>query len=177
MKRTLLLAALASISPWLHAKPVAPTIEQLAAFPAISSLSLSPDGQHIAGLRANGEERVIVVWRTDALDKAPTVIGANRMKFQSVSFIKNGQLAVVLWQPFDLRADRVTKTFVSKFFITDIEGKQWKEPITPPRASSRSEELEQALSNPTVLDTLPNDPDHILVINGSGGSSDRKSVV
>ncbi|EKT4445429.1 MULTISPECIES: alpha/beta hydrolase family protein [Stenotrophomonas] len=171
MKRTLLLAALASMSPWLHAKPVAPTVEQLAAFPAISSLSLSPDGQHIAGLRANGEERVIVVWRTDALDKAPTVIGANRMKFQSVSFIKNGQLAVVLWQPFDLRADRVTKTFVSKFFITDIEGKQWKEPITPPRASSRSEELEQALSNPTVLDTLPNDPDHILVINGSGGSS------
>lgn len=171
MKRTLLLAALASVSPHLHAKPEAPTIEQMAAFPAISSLSLSPDGQHIAGLRANGEERVIVVWRTDALDKPPTVIGANRMKFQSVSFIKNGQLAVVLWQPYDLRADRVTKTFVSKFFITDIEGKQWKEPITPPRASSRSEELEQALANATVLDTLPNDPDHILVVNGSGSSS------
>jgi len=171
MKRTLLLAALASVSPYLHAKPEAPTIEQMAAFPAISSLSLSPDGQHIAGLRANGEERVIVVWRTDALDKPPTVIGANRMKFQSVSFIKNGQLAVVLWQPYDLRADRVTKTFVSKFFITDIEGKQWKEPITPPRASSRSEELEQALANATVLDTLPNDPDHILVVNGSGSSS------
>lgn len=171
MKRTLLLAALASVSPYLHARPEAPTIEQMAAFPAISSLSLSPDGQHIAGLRANGEERVIVVWRTDALDKPPTVIGANRMKFQSVSFIKNGQLAVVLWQPYDLRADRVTKTFVSKFFITDIEGKQWKEPITPPRASSRSEELEQALANATVLDTLPNDPDHILVVNGSGSSS------
>ncbi|WP_414616450.1 alpha/beta hydrolase family protein [Stenotrophomonas muris] len=171
MKRALLLAALASLSPLLHAKPVAPTIEQMAAFPAISSLSLSPDGKHIAGLRADGEERVIVVWRTDALDKPPTVIGANRMKFQSVSFIKNGQLAVVLWQPYDLRADRVTKTFVSKFFITDIEGKQWKEPITPPRASSRNEELEQALANATVLDTLPNDPDHILVVNGSGSSS------
>lgn len=171
MKRALLLAALASLSPLLHAKPVAPTIEQMAAFPAISSLSLSPDGKHIAGLRADGEERVIVVWRTDALDKPPTVIGANRMKFQSVSFIKNGQLAVVLWQPYDLRADRVTKTFVSKFFITDIEGKQWKEPITPPRVSSRNEELEQALANATVLDTLPNDPDHILVVNGSGSSS------
>ncbi|KOQ79397.1 peptidase S9 [Stenotrophomonas maltophilia] len=171
MKRALLLAALASLSPLLHAKPAAPTIEQMAAFPAISSLSLSPDGKHIAGLRADGEERVIVVWRTDALDKPPTVIGANRMKFQSVSFIKNGQLAVVLWQPYDLRADRVTKTFVSKFFITDIEGKQWKEPITPPRATSRSEELEQALANATVLDTLPNDPDHILVVNGSGSSS------
>ena len=32
MKRALLLAALASLSPLLHAKPVAPTIEQMAAF-------------------------------------------------------------------------------------------------------------------------------------------------
>ncbi|MGH8089413.1 MAG: alpha/beta hydrolase family protein, partial [Stenotrophomonas sp.] len=161
MKRILLLAALASTSSLLHAKPVAPTIEQMAAFPAISSLSLSPDGKQIAGLRANGEERSIVVWDTNALDKAPTVIGAGRMKFQSVSFIKNGLLAVTLWQPYDLRTDRINKTFISKFLITDTEGKQWKEPISPPRATSRNEELEQALSNSTVLDTLPNDPDHI----------------
>jgi len=153
------------------AKPVVPTIEQMAAFPAISSLSISPDGKHIAGLQANGEERVILVWNTDALDKAPTVIGSGRMKFQGVSFIKNGLLAVTLWQPYDLRTDRVTKTFISKFFITDIQGKQWKEPIAPQRATSHSEQLEQALSSSTVLDTLPNDPDHILVVNGSGSNS------
>ena len=171
MKRILLLAVLGGASSLLHAKPVAPTVEQMAAFPAISSLSLSPDGKHIAGLRADGEERVIVVWRTDALDKAPTVIGAGRMKFQGVSFIKDGLLAVNLWQPYDLRTDRVNKTFISKFLITDLQGKQWKEPISLPRASSRNEELEQALSNSTVLDSLPNDPDHILVVNGSGSNS------
>lgn len=171
MKRILLLAAMAGISPLLHAKPAVPTIEQLAAFPALSSLSLSPDGKHIAGLRANGEERVIVVWDTNALDKAPTQIGAGRMKFQSVQFIKDGLLAVTLWQPYDLRTDRLNKTFISKFLITDIEGKEWKEPISPPRATSRNEELEQALSNASVLDTLPNDPDHILVVNGSGSNS------
>lgn len=151
--------------------PVAPTIEQLAAFPAVSSLSVSPDGRHIAGLQANGEERVIVVWRTDALDEAPTVIGSERMKFNSVSFIKDGLLAVSLWQPYDLRTDRVTRTFVSKFFITDIEGKEWKEPLPQPRATSRAQELEQALSNASVLDTLPNDQDHILVVSGSGSNS------
>lgn len=172
MKHFLLLAALAAVTPLqVNAKPSVPSIEQLAAFPAISSLSISPDGSQIAGLQANGEERVILVWKTDALDAKPTVIGAGRMKFQSVSFIKNGLLAVTLWQPYDLRTDRVNKTFISKFFITDTEGKQWKEPITPPRASSRSEELEQALSNATVLDVLPNDPDHILVISGSGSNS------
>ena len=172
MKHYLFLAALAIAAPLpLAAKPAVPTIEQLAAFPAISSLSISPDGKQIAGLQANGEDRVILVWKTEDLAAKPTVIGAGRMKFQSVSFIKNGLLAVTLWQPYDLRTDRVNKTFISKFFITDTEGKQWKEPISLPRATSRNEELEQALSNPSVLDTLPNDPDHILVVNGSGSNS------
>ncbi|WP_454258430.1 alpha/beta hydrolase family protein [Pseudoxanthomonas mexicana] len=153
------------------APPAAPTIEQLAAFPALSSLTVSPDGSRIAGLEANGENRVIVVYRTDALDKPPTRIGSDRMKFSSVSFIKDGLLAVSLWQPYDLRVDRVTKTFVSKFFITDIEGKQWKEPLPQERATSRAQQLEQALSNASVLDTLPNDPDHILVVSGSRNSS------
>ena len=172
MKHYLLLAALAVAAPLhLNAKPAVPTIEQLAAFPALSSLSVSPDGSQIAGLQARGEERVILVWKTADLSAAPTTIGAGRMKFQSVRFIKNGLLAVTLWQPYDLRTDRVNKTFISKFYITDTEGKQWKEPISIPRATSRSEELEQALSNPSVLDTLPNDPDHILVINGAGSNS------
>lgn len=149
----------------------APSVEQLAAFPALSSLSVSPDGKHIAGLQANGEDRVIVVWRTDALDQAPTRIGSGRMKFNSVSFIKDGLLAVSLWQPYDLRTDRTVPTFVSKFFITDIEGKQWKEPLLPKRAMSRAEELRQSLSNASVLDTLPNDPDHILVVSGTGSNS------
>jgi len=166
----MLALALGSAAP-ASAKPTVPTIEQLAAFPQLSSLSISPDGKYIAGLQAKGEDRVILVWNTDNLSAAPKVIGSGRMKFQGVSFIKNGLLAVTLWQPYDLRADRVTKTFISKFFITDIEGKSWKEPITPPRASSHAQELEQALSSSTVLDTLPNDPDHILVINGSGSNA------
>lgn len=148
-----------------------PSIEQLAAFPALSSLSVSPDGQHIAALQADGEDQVIVVWRTDALDQAPTRIGAGRMKFSSVSFIKDGLLAVTLWQPYELRAEGVVRTFVSKFFITDIQGKQWKEPLAQSRATSRAEELRQSLANASVLDRLPNDPDHILVVSGSGNSA------
>ena len=50
MKHYLLLAALAVAAPLhLNAKPAVPTIEQLAAFPDISSLSVSPDGTQIAG--------------------------------------------------------------------------------------------------------------------------------
>ena len=87
MKRILALALATILVSQLQAhaqtptlpKPVAPTIEQLAAFPALSSLTVSPDGSRIAGLEANGEDRVIVVYRTDALDKPPTRIGSDRM--------------------------------------------------------------------------------------------------
>lgn len=153
------------------APPVAPTVEQLAAYPQYASFSLSPDGKHIAAIRSTGEERVLAVWRTDALAEAPTLIGSTRMKISGVSFIKNDRLAVTLWQPHDLRVDRVTKHFITKLMITDLKGREWKEPLPLGRANSRAEELEQALSNPTVLDSLPNDPHHILVVNNVGTRS------
>jgi len=153
------------------AKPAVPPIEKLAAYPKMSSFTLSPDGKHLAALEARGEDRVILVWNTDSLDKAPTVLGSSRMKVQTVQFIKNGLLSVTMWQPFDLRADKITKQFVTKLFITDLEGKKWNEPMPQERAMSRIEELKQSLSTPTVLDTLPNDPDHILLINDVGESS------
>ena len=168
----LALIAVGAAGQPLHAEaPTAPSIEQLAAFPAFSSFTLSPDGKHIAALRADGENRLIAVWKADALDQAPTLIGSDKMKFTGVQFIKNDRLAVSLWQPFDLRTDRVTKTFLSKLMITDLKGKNWNEPITLPRPKSRAEELAQSRSNPTVLDTLPNDPNHILVINNIGASA------
>jgi len=114
---------------------------------------------------------VIAVWKSDALAEAPTLIGAERMKITGVSFIKNDRLAVSFWQPLDLRMDRLTKTFVSKLMITDLQGKAWNEPITQPRAASRAQELMQSLSSPTVLDRLPNDPHHILVVNNIGSNS------
>ena len=168
---SLLAMVLLAVASPAHAKPTPPPIEKLAAYPKMSSFTLSPDGTHLAALEGRGEDRVILVWKTDALDKPPTVIGSQRMKVQSVQFIKNDLLAVSMWQPYDLRLDELTKRFISKLFITDLEGKKWNEPMPQERAMSRTEELRQGLSNPTVLDSLPNDPDHILVINDAGASS------
>src|SRR5688572_1814707 len=148
-----------------HAKPAVPSIPQLAAYSKMSSFTLSPDGKHLAGLEARGEDRVILVWKTDALDKSPSAIGSSVMKIQSVQFIKNDRLAVQMWQPYESRLDTVLKQFVTKLFITDLEGKSWHEPMPVARAMSRTEEKIQALLNPQVLDPLPNDPDHILVVN------------
>ncbi|WP_298578083.1 prolyl oligopeptidase family serine peptidase [uncultured Luteimonas sp.] len=167
---SLAVAALAA-QPAHAAPPKAPTVEQLAAFPAFSSFTLSPDGRHIAALRADGEDRYIAVWQADSLDQAPTLIGSDKMKFTGVTFIKNDRLAVSLWQPYDLRTDRVTRTFLSKLMITDLAGREWKEPLTLPRANTREEQLAQARTSPTVLDRLANDPHHILVINNIGASA------
>ena len=170
LSRILAIVLVALAGPVL-AKPAVPSIDQLAAFPRMSSFTLAPDGQHLAALEARGEDRVILVWKIDALDKPPTVLGASKMKIQTIQFIKNDLLAVSMWQPFDLRTDEVSKRFISKLYITDLEGKNWREPMPQERAMSRTEELRQSLSNPTVLDSLPNDPDHILVINDAGSSS------
>ncbi len=125
----------------------------------------------MAAMEWRGEERVNLIWKTDALSQPPTVIGSRSMKIQGLRFLKDDVLGVSLWQPIEIREDRLTKTVTGKFYLTDLEGKDWREPILSGRAASRLEEREQQLSSPTLLDPLPNDPDNILVVNNRGPSS------
>jgi pimeloyl-ACP methyl ester carboxylesterase len=168
--RTRLLAATAALflANSAFAKPAVPTVEQLAAYPKMSGAALSPDGKHLALLEGRGEDRVILVFKTDALGEKPTVIGATSMKIQQVFFVKDDVLGVALWQPYDFRGEEVTKTFVGKFFLTDLEGRNWREPLQLPRAKTAEEEQAQSRTSPSLLNILPNDPDHILVVNNVG---------
>ena len=59
----------------------------------------------------------------------PNVIGSTGMQVSSARFIKNDVLAVDLVQPYDARMGEVTKTFISKLMLTDLEGKNWREPL------------------------------------------------
>ncbi|WP_292227296.1 prolyl oligopeptidase family serine peptidase [Brevundimonas sp.] len=159
--------AFAQSTPASTTHPAAPTIEQFAAFPLMSSFTVSPDGKHIAALQARGEDRVILVWDAEHLDREPTVIGSSQMKLQGVSFVKNDVLGVSLWQPYDASAGTTIKTFLGKFMLTDLQGRNWRDPINSfrPRSSDEAEFLKT--QSPNVLDSLPNDPDNILIeING-----------
>ncbi len=171
MYKFMLLAASALIAMPTLAKPPVPTIEQMAAFPKMSGFQVSPDGKTMIALEGRGEERVILVWKTDALGEKPIVIGSSQMKIQSAAFLKNDVLGVGLWQRYDARFDGVTKTFVNKFFLTDLQGKNWREPIPLPRAKSDQEEKVQSITSPSLLDDLPNDPDHVLLINNVGSDA------
>jgi len=79
--------------------------------------------------------------------------------------VKEDVLAVSLWQPIDIHGTQTTRTFIGKLFLTDLEGKNWREPLPLPHAKSDIEEAEQALTNPEVLDPLVNDPDNILLVS------------
>lgn len=144
-----------------------PTVAQFAAFPLMSSFTVSPDGSRIAAVQARGEDRVILVWDTAHLDRDPTVIGSSQMKIQGVTFVKNDVLGVSLWQPYDAAGGSIIKTFISKFMLTDLQGRNWRDPIESFRTRSDDEAEFLKTQRPSVLDILPNDPNNILIeVNG-----------
>jgi len=173
MIRALLMSLAVLWAGSAFAKPLPPTTAQLAAFPAMASFTLSPDGKHMAALQGRGENRVILVWDTANLAAAPTVIGATQMKIEQVVFAKNDTLAVILWQPLDFHGDVTTLTFTAKLFLTDLQGRTWREPLAPAVTNSDLQDQVQAVTRPDIIDVLPNDPDHILVRNDSPLASDR----
>lgn len=158
-----------------------PTEEVLAQFPKMTGFQLSRDGTRMLAIESQGDTRNILVWQTADLSKKPTVIGSSSMQIASASFLKNDMLAVRLVQPYDSRlGEGVTKTFISKLLFTDLEGKVWKEPLDS-SSSARSDVVSRisALSAPTVLNTLPDDPDHVLLVSDgvdNGGDVYRYNI-
>jgi len=151
-----------------------PTEEQLAQYPRMTGFRLSPDGKHIIAIESQGDVRNVLVWKTDSLSTKPQVIGSSSMRITSASFLKNDVLAVTMWQPYDARIEGgLTKTFISKLLITDLAGKEWKEPLASAdigRTDATRKLL--ALSVPTVKSRMLRDPDHIIV-ESDGVATDR----
>ena len=169
------LAATAAGAQSPAAPPIqVPTEEQLAQYPRMTGFRLSPDGKHMIALESQGDVRNVLVWKTDSLSTKPQVIGSSSMRIRTASFLKNDVLAVTLWQPYDARIEgSLTKTFINKLLVTDLAGKEWKEPLVSAdigRTDATRKLL--ALSVPTVKSRMPRDPDHIIV-ESDGGATDR----
>ncbi|ESQ80640.1 S9 family peptidase [Asticcacaulis sp. YBE204] len=149
-----------------HAQATAPTAEDFGRLPAMDSLTLSPDGKHMAALTSqDGKAAVITVWSTDDLTK-PTGIGIDpRMRFMRVSFVKNERMAVTMRQLLDYGSMR---SYVFKTEFTDLKGSKWLKGAPERRAKSEQEELSRALSSARVIDSLPNDPENVLVQGDDG---------
>lgn len=151
-----------------------PSVETLAQFPNMTGFQLSPDGKHMLAIQSQGDTRNILVWKTAELGGKPTVIGAKTMQIASAQFLKNDMLQVVLTQPYDMRADELTKDFLQKLYFTDLEGKNWVEPMAATEiARSEIAKIAADLARPTVLNRMLSDPDNVIVLSNSVISSVR----
>jgi len=174
---TLLFACLAgsSTAAWGQAAPIqVPTVEELAQHPRMTGFQLSPDGKHLVAVEGRDDQRNVLVWNTADLTARPRSISASSMRIQSASFLKNDVLAVTLWQPYDGRIGGVlTKTFINKLLVTDLDGKVWREPLVPSEIARTDDSRRvAALARPSVKSRMPRDPDHIIV-ESDGFGRDR----
>nr|WP_315487690.1 prolyl oligopeptidase family serine peptidase [uncultured Rhodoferax sp.] len=150
----------------------APTLSQLAQFPAMTGFQISPDGKHMLAIESAGDVRNIVVWKLADLSARPTVIGAKNMQIRTASFLKNDMLQVDMMQPYELRGDDLVKTFINKLLFTDLEGKNWIEPMASVEiARSNAAKLQAALSVPSVLSRMAGDPDHVVLESDNTGDN------
>ncbi len=138
-----------------------PAATDFARYAAIEQVSISPDGAHIVGLTSpNGKDRTISIWRTDAPNQPPTVLGSvPQLRLQTVEFLKNDRLAVVASQTFSFGS---LKTHLFKLFITDLKGSRWVEPLERVERSEDGRFL-RSVNQPQILSTMPGDPKHIIV--------------
>jgi dienelactone hydrolase len=135
--------------------PQPPSAHDFARAPAIDSVTIAPDGGHLAALSSpDGEHLDLVVWRTDALASPPIRVRATHMRFISVAFLKNDRLLVEAVQPVRVGE---TEGFARKVYVTDLEGKTFS-PLLPEVG-----EEHDPYSPATVISTLPRDPRHVLV--------------
>ncbi len=135
--------------------------EVFAAPPAISDVSLSRDGKHIVALTSpKGQSPTISVWSTDALDKPPTVISAERVRILSVGFLKNDRLLVRTIQTF---TQGNIKGHLSRQYVSDLEGKSWTTLLPDSRSKSSYEEYANKFDDSTIINLLPADPRNVVV--------------
>lgn len=144
-----------------------PSAWELTKAPAIDSLSLSPDGKHLAAVTSpDGINRYVSVWETANPSKPPKVLGAAKTDILGVDFIKNDRLGVYVQQLFTIGS---TRTHLGKILITDLEGKRWAPALPEKKSNSATDDFRNSVGSASILDRLVDDPKHIMVVDRTQG--------
>lgn len=149
-------------------------IEELARYPAMSGLSMSPDGDFIVGLMVPpgnpGDDRGIAVWDLTNPGSAPTFTPSNdRMKFVGATALRGGKIQVrasqawtgIAWCLESSSNTGSTKTFVSKTYMTDTDMEDFDEPFL--RAGSRESVCDNQGTQAGIVAMLPFEEDTALI--------------
>lgn len=156
MKKTLgMIALLAFQNSFMFAKAeeqIEPSIDAFAVLPAIQSIVTSPDGEHIAMVRATSKngDYIVEIHKTDELNKDPVKLSAGRMEITSATWLNNERIGVNFRQNIQ---DGNRNYWATKFAIIDADGKGgWLEPFKNDKYASFS-----------MISLLPQDDKHILL--------------
>ncbi len=152
----------------------APTVEALAQPARMTGFQLSPDGSRVLAIEGRDDQRNVLIWNTNALSAPPKVIGSTAMRIAGATFLKDDMISVAMWQPYDARIGGIlTRTFITKLLVTDLEGKTWREPLAPADIARTDDNRRlAALAVPSLKSRMPRDPDHIIV-ESDGNGRDR----
>ena len=138
-----------------------PSAFALVRAPAISNVSIAPDGKHLAALTsADGNVVTISVWNTDDLSKPSAVIAADKVRILGVRFLKSDRLLIDTIQVYTEGDER---GHLGRSFVSDLQGKEWTGLLSANRARSATEEYAAKFDNAALLDSLPQDPRHVIV--------------
>ena len=133
--------------------------------PAISEVSISRDGAHIAAVTsADGVKATVSIWKTAdiATGGDPFVIALDKVDILGVNFLKNDRLIITTIQPFTFGSSKV---HLIKVWISDLEGKDFRTLLPDGRGRAETERFQDALSSAGIISTLPLDPQNVLVVD------------
>lgn len=154
-------------TPLVEQSAKLPSAWDLTRAPAISSLTLAPDGKHLAAVTSpDGISRYVSVWETANPSKPPTILGAAKTDIKGVSFIKNDRLGVSVQQLYTIGS---TRTHIGKLLITDLEGKHWNSALPERKTNSATDDFNNSLGSASILSRLFDDPKHIMVLDRTEG--------
>ena len=129
----------------------------------MSSVTLSPDGRHMAAIVSpDGRRRALAIWRTDALDEGPYLVGSDdRTELQGVTFVKNDRMFVTTQQLSDYNPFTGTaeQTYRYRTQVVDLEGN----PIRIAPYEGLSERQATYVGVGSIISSLPNHPTDIIV--------------
>ena len=162
------LASLTLARTALAAAPSAPSARDLTRAASIESVSISPDGKHIAALSSpDGDVVDLVVWSTDNLAAAPTRVRSTAMRFLGVRFLKNDRLLVQAVQTLTVEGQA---GHLIKQYVTDLQGKSFSTLLPEHSVTSEMADSVDQLRGSQIISSLPRDPTHVMVEDERLGS-------
>ncbi|GAB5459175.1 MAG: S9 family peptidase [Henriciella sp.] len=176
---------LSASSLFASAEPV--PIEDLARLPAISSVSVTTDGNTMFGLvgptTGNDQDRAVLAsWDLNDLSKPPMIVAPDNdgSEFSFVSGLKNGNAFVGVRRPFTGRlsgcsegkATGSTRTWLRQFMITDSSFEDFETPFLDESGMrGMSEATKTCLrleARGSVISRLPLDPKRVMISRTDG---------